>query len=112
MSRCPTFFKFVCCVLIDADIIPTGYKEKGNIDTPLELAIRNQTDRFSLAMDAIDRIPHLVNRGASAREQLKNQQLAAAAEAFETGADPKWLSDWQWPHEGGLKDALAKMKLV
>jgi len=25
-----------------------GYKEKGNIDTPLELAIRNETDRFSL----------------------------------------------------------------
>jgi phosphoketolase len=25
-----------------------GYKEQGNINTPLELAIRNQTDRFSL----------------------------------------------------------------
>jgi phosphoketolase len=32
-----------------------GYKEHGNIDTPLELAIRNQADRFSLAIDAIDR---------------------------------------------------------
>src|SRR5208337_3562897 len=32
-----------------------GYKELGNIDTPLELAIRNQTDRYSLAIDAIDR---------------------------------------------------------
>jgi len=37
-----------------------GYKEKGNINTPLELAIRNQTDRFSLAIDAIDRIPRSV----------------------------------------------------
>jgi len=27
-----------------------GYKEKGNINTPLELAILNQTDRFSLAI--------------------------------------------------------------
>ena len=26
-----------------------GYKEKGNINTPLELAILNQTDRFDLA---------------------------------------------------------------
>src|SRR5258708_39112295 len=32
-----------------------GYKEQGNINTPLELAIRNQADRFSLAIDAIDR---------------------------------------------------------
>ena len=29
-----------------------GYKEKVNIDTPLELAIRNETDRFSLAIAA------------------------------------------------------------
>ena len=36
-----------------------GYKEQGNINTPLELAIRNQIDRFSLAIDAIDRVPRL-----------------------------------------------------
>ena len=34
-----------------------GYKEKGNINTPLELAIRNQIDRFDLAIDVIDRVP-------------------------------------------------------
>ncbi len=34
-----------------------GYKEKGNINTPMELAINNEIDRFSLAMDAIDRTP-------------------------------------------------------
>ena len=35
-----------------------GYKEKGNINTPMELAINNEIDRFSLAIDAIDRFPH------------------------------------------------------
>ena len=45
-----------------------GYKEKGNINTPLELAIRNRTDRFSLAIDAIDRMPRFRVTGASARE--------------------------------------------
>ena len=34
-----------------------GYKEKGNINTPLDLAIQNQIDRFSLAIDVIDRVP-------------------------------------------------------
>jgi len=38
------------------NIYVRGYKEQGNINTPLELAIRNQTDRFSLAIDAIDRM--------------------------------------------------------
>ena len=47
-----------------------GYKEQGNINTPLELAIRNQTDRFSLAIDAIDRIPRFRVTGSCVREQL------------------------------------------
>nr|HEV7952400.1 phosphoketolase family protein [Candidatus Acidoferrales bacterium] len=36
-----------------------GYKEKGSINTPLELAILNQIDRFDLAIDVIDRVPRL-----------------------------------------------------
>ena len=39
-----------------ANIHVRGYKEKGNINTPLELAIRNQVDRFNLAIDVIDRV--------------------------------------------------------
>jgi hypothetical protein len=34
-----------------------GYKEKGNISTPLELAIDKEIDRFSLAIEVINRIP-------------------------------------------------------
>jgi phosphoketolase len=34
-----------------------GYKEKGNINTPLELAILNQVDRFNLVIDASARWP-------------------------------------------------------
>jgi phosphoketolase len=29
------------------------YEKKGNINTPIELAINNQTDRFNVAIDAI-----------------------------------------------------------
>jgi xylulose-5-phosphate/fructose-6-phosphate phosphoketolase len=74
-----------------------GYKEKGNIDTPLELAIRNQTDRFSLAMDAIDRMPKLGNKGAAAREALLDEQIRARNYAFHEGIDPKELTTWKWP---------------
>lgn len=75
-----------------------GYKEKGNIDTPLELAIRNQTDRFSLAMDAIDRIPGLGNKGSSVREKLLNAQIRAKNDAFENGIDPEEITSWKWPY--------------
>ena len=77
-----------------------GYREKGNIDTPLELAIRNQTDRFSLAIDAIDRMPALHNRGTAARQALLNAQIAARNEAFDTGMDPPALTKWTWQRTG------------
>ncbi|HKE94406.1 MAG TPA: phosphoketolase family protein, partial [Povalibacter sp.] len=41
-----------------------GYKEKGNINTPLELAILNDTSRFNLVIDVVDRVPSLGNRAA------------------------------------------------
>jgi xylulose-5-phosphate/fructose-6-phosphate phosphoketolase len=74
-----------------------GYKEKGNIDTPLELAIQNQTDRFSLAIDAIDRIPRLRVTGAAVRESLLNQQIASQSYAHQFGIDPAEITNWQWP---------------
>ena len=74
-----------------------GYKEQGNINTPLELAIRNQADRFSLAIDAIDRMPRFRVSGASAREALVNQQIAAKEHAYEFGVDRPEITDWKWP---------------
>jgi xylulose-5-phosphate/fructose-6-phosphate phosphoketolase len=82
---------------------PTGYREKGNIDTPLELAIRNKTDRFSLAIAAIDRIPRLANKGGTARERLRNQQLAAKNWAVDNGIDPPDLGKWVWTRDPKTK---------
>jgi len=74
-----------------------GYKEQGNINTPLELAIRNQADRFSLAIDAIDRMPRFRVTGSSAREALLNQQIACKDHAYEFGVDSPDIANWQWP---------------
>ena len=74
-----------------------GYKEKGNINTPLELAIRNQTDRFSLAIDAIDRIPRFSDIGSGFREALLNEQIKYKNHAYEFGTDPSDITNWKWP---------------
>jgi xylulose-5-phosphate/fructose-6-phosphate phosphoketolase len=74
-----------------------GYKEHGNINTPLELAILNQTDRFSLAIDAIDRMPRFRVTGSGVREALLNQQIACKNHAYEWGEDPPDITAWQWP---------------
>ena len=75
-----------------------GYKEQGNINTPLELAIRNQADRFSLAIDAIDRMPRFRLTGAGAREALLNRQIACEQHAYEFGIDRPEDADWKWPY--------------
>jgi xylulose-5-phosphate/fructose-6-phosphate phosphoketolase len=76
-----------------------GYKEKGNINTPLELAIRNQTDRFSLAIDAIDRIPRFRTTGSHVREALLDRQIACSNYAYEFGVDRPEESGWKWPFQ-------------
>jgi xylulose-5-phosphate/fructose-6-phosphate phosphoketolase len=74
-----------------------GYKEKGNIDTPLELAILNQTDRFSIAIDVIDRVPRLRVAGAHTKERFRNEQIAARAYAYANGIDKPEIVHWKWP---------------
>ena len=74
-----------------------GYREKGNINTPLELAIRNQVDRFSLAIDVIDRVPRLGTRGAHEKERLKNQIVESINYAYAEGIDSPQIREWKWP---------------
>jgi len=40
-----------------------GYKERGSINTPLELAIQNEIDRFSLVIDVIKYVGNLGEQG-------------------------------------------------
>jgi xylulose-5-phosphate/fructose-6-phosphate phosphoketolase len=75
-----------------------GYKEKGNINTPLDLAIQNQIDRFSLAIDVIDRVPALRVAGAHAKEELRNRQIACQHYAYEHGIDMPEVEQWKWPY--------------
>ena len=74
-----------------------GYKERGNINTPMELAIENEIDRFTLANDVIDRVPKLHNIGAHAKEKFLNQQIDARRYAHEHGIDKPEILDWRWP---------------
>jgi xylulose-5-phosphate/fructose-6-phosphate phosphoketolase len=75
-----------------------GYKEKGNINTPLELAINNQVDRFTIAMDVIDRVPELKVAGAHAKEKFRNEQIACCHYAYEHGIDKPEMVSWKWPY--------------
>jgi xylulose-5-phosphate/fructose-6-phosphate phosphoketolase len=74
-----------------------GYKEKGNINTPLELAINNEIDRFSLSIDVINRVPRLQVAGAHVKEKLRDLQIDCRNYAYQHGIDKPEVADWVWP---------------
>lgn len=75
-----------------------GYKEIGNINTPLELAIENQIDRFNLVIDVIDRVPKLRSAAANVKERMKNAIIEHQNYAFEHGMDKPEIINWKWPY--------------
>jgi xylulose-5-phosphate/fructose-6-phosphate phosphoketolase len=75
-----------------------GYKEKGNINTPLELAILNQTSRFNLVMDVIERVPKFREKCAHLKEEMKNAIVENLNYAHEEGTDRPEIADWTWPY--------------
>jgi xylulose-5-phosphate/fructose-6-phosphate phosphoketolase len=74
-----------------------GYKERGNINTPMELAIENEIDRYTLAIDVIDRVPKLQEIGAHAKEKFRNMQIECRRYAHEYGVDKPEVTEWRWP---------------
>jgi xylulose-5-phosphate/fructose-6-phosphate phosphoketolase len=75
-----------------------GYKEKGNINTPLELAMLNETSRFHLVIDIIDRVPKLRRSAAHLKEEMKNAIVENMAYAHAHGTDSKEITEWVWPY--------------
>ena len=62
----------------------------------MELAIRNQIDRFSLAIDVIDRVPALATVGAHARSGCATARSQCRAYAYEHGVDQPEVVGWTW----------------
>ncbi|HSJ47644.1 MAG TPA: phosphoketolase family protein [Gammaproteobacteria bacterium] len=73
-----------------------GYKERGNINTPLDLAMENEIDRFSLVIDVINRVPGLLVAGAHVKQEMRDRQIDCRRYAYEHGIDKPEIRDWRW----------------
>jgi xylulose-5-phosphate/fructose-6-phosphate phosphoketolase len=74
-----------------------GYKEKGNINTPFELAMLNETSRLHLVIDVIDRVPKLRARAGHLKDEMRNAIIDNLNYAHQHGMDRPEISDWTWP---------------
>jgi xylulose-5-phosphate/fructose-6-phosphate phosphoketolase len=73
-----------------------GYKEEGTTTTPFDMCVRNNIDRYQLALDVITRVPRLASIAEHARqhyfEQIQKHRLYVA----EHGQDLPEIRDWKW----------------
>jgi xylulose-5-phosphate/fructose-6-phosphate phosphoketolase len=74
-----------------------GYKEEGTTTTPFDMCVLNEIDRYHLAMDVIDRVPHLANVAAHFRQQLSDKLVDHWRYVRAHGEDMPEVRDWKWP---------------
>ncbi|MEC5182160.1 phosphoketolase family protein [Arthrobacter sp. CG_A4] len=78
-----------------------GYKEEGTTTTPFDMCVLNQLDRFTLAIDVIDRVPRLKDVSAHVREELKNKLIEHRRYIRTHGEDMPEIRNWEWTSGAG-----------
>jgi xylulose-5-phosphate/fructose-6-phosphate phosphoketolase len=76
-----------------------GYKEEGTTTTPFDMCVLNEVDRFHLAMDVIERVPHLAAVSAHLRQQLRNKLIDHTRYIRVHGEDMPEITEWRWTLE-------------
>jgi xylulose-5-phosphate/fructose-6-phosphate phosphoketolase len=73
-----------------------GYKEEGTITTPFDMTVRNDLDRFHLAMDVVDRV-HIAGARGDYLKQRLNDKLVEHGEYIRAhGQDLPEVRNWTW----------------
>ena len=73
-----------------------GYKEEGTITTAFDMTVLNELDRFHLAMDAIDRLPQIGERGLSVKRTLQGKLVEHKQYIDANGQDLPEIRNWKW----------------
>ncbi len=76
-----------------------GYKEEGTTTTPFDMVVRNTLDRFDLALDVVERIPHLISIRGYFRQFVESKLFDHYHYIREYGDDMPEIRDWKWPYE-------------
>ncbi|MEM6400589.1 MAG: phosphoketolase family protein [Cyanobacteria bacterium P01_D01_bin.116] len=75
-----------------------GYKEEGTTTTPFDMVVMNELDRFNLADDVIDRVPHLRYKAAHVKQMLHEKLIEHKQYVHDHGEDMPEIRDWKWEY--------------
>ena len=73
-----------------------GYKEEGTTTTPFDMVVRNNMDRFQLAIDTIHRIPGL--EAEDVVQLFQSKLVEHKAYVASHGQDMPEVLNWRWNH--------------
>lgn len=73
-----------------------GFKEEGTTTTPFDMVVLNDLDRFHLAMDVVDRVSHLGEKGAELKQLLEGKLIEHRQYIVRHGEDMPEVRNWRW----------------
>jgi xylulose-5-phosphate/fructose-6-phosphate phosphoketolase len=76
-----------------------GFQEEGTTTTPFDMVVRNELDRFHLAIDAIDRVPGLAVKAIQAKQRLRDRLIDHHRYVTTHGEDMPDIASWMWPYK-------------
>lgn len=75
-----------------------GYIEEGTTTTPFDMVVLNGMDRYSLAIDVLDRVPGLRDKTSHLRQKFADRLIAHKLYIREYGDDMPEIKNWSWPY--------------
>ena len=73
-----------------------GYKEEGTTTTPFHMLVMNDSDRFHLVEDVVNRVPKLGVRAAYAKQAVRDKLIEHKLYIREHGIDMPEIRNWTW----------------
>jgi xylulose-5-phosphate/fructose-6-phosphate phosphoketolase len=77
-----------------ANLHVRGYKEEGTTTTPFDMVVMNNMDRFTLAIDALHRLPHIDS--AAAIKEFEAKLIEHKSYIHQHGEDLPEVRNWTW----------------
>ena len=73
-----------------------GYKEEGTTTTPFDMLVLNDSDRFHLVEEVVNRVPKLGVRAAYAKQAVRDRLIEHKLHIRKYGIDMPDIRDWKW----------------
>jgi len=82
-----------------------GYLEEGTTTTPFDMTVCNKMSRFHLAMNAINRLPHMQSQAKKFIEKCEEKLKKHKEYIQEHGEDMPEIVNWKWANKKLRKTA-------